>query len=126
MIEFYIGGVSNKDLDIRMGEGFLSEFLKPFPMKEYVTNENRKENGRWIDFRNTKDVLSVVLPFVVYGENEVDMLRGEQALNDHLINSDTLNVVGFGSRKYVYEYKTDLKRATNTRVIYAKLTIYED
>lgn len=126
MLEFYLSGVSNVDLNIRMGEGFLSEFLKPFPMKEYVTNENKRENGRWIDFRNTKDVLEATLPFVIMGDNSLDLARGVQALDDHLVGSDDIEVVNFGKRKYEYHYKTDVKLANNTVVVYAKMTLYED
>ena len=81
MISPFEDGVYGAELDafteygIRMGDGFIDTLLQPSPLKDYLSNESRLENGVRVDVTPSKiNKRSVTLTFVVTNRNGSAMI----------------------------------------------------
>lgn len=85
MAELLINGKDAISIGVRMGEGFINELRNFYPMKEYVTNESRLENGRRIIYgQGKKDYREVSLIFTVEADNPDIFSRNLQSFEDIL------------------------------------------
>jgi len=58
---------------VRMGDGFLDALGTPAPMKEYITDESRLENGRTVITEDAKvDYRELNLEFTIMGLSPAD------------------------------------------------------
>ena len=60
---------------IRMGDGFLDAIFAPEPLKEFIENKSRLNNGKQVVYNNPKiDERDVTLVFTLEGETPDDYL----------------------------------------------------
>ena len=70
---------------VNMGEGFLDAIDAPLPMKEYVEDESRLEDGIRIDTGNPKvDSREITLGFTIMGSSETDYRSKKAAFQTEL------------------------------------------
>lgn len=68
-----------------MGEGFLDAIDAPLPMKDYIENESRLENGKRMITTNAKvDSRDVTLSFTITGTSESDYRTKKKAFQSEL------------------------------------------
>lgn len=84
--ELYINGRDAWDVwGVNMGEGFLDAIDAPLPMKEYVEDESRLEDGVRIDTSNPKVASrDITLGFTIMGSSESDYRSKKAAFQAEL------------------------------------------
>lgn len=72
-VELKINGIDASTLGIRMSDGFLSDISSPVPLKDFIDNESRLENGVQ-RIHNSPRYASrdVTLEFGIVGSSESD------------------------------------------------------
>lgn len=69
MADLLINGKDALKMGVRMGDGFINSLLIPYPIKDYIENESRLENGKRVEFKNLKkDSREVTLMFNIEGD----------------------------------------------------------
>ena len=70
---------------VNMAEGFLDTIDAPLPMKEYIEDESRLEDGIRIDTSNPKvDSREITLGFTITGNSETDYRSKKSAFQSEL------------------------------------------
>ncbi|MCD7923605.1 MAG: hypothetical protein LUI85_02470 [Bacteroides sp.] len=60
---------------VNMGDNFLNALLMPPPVKDYIENKSRLENGKRLSLNNEKvDERDLNLTFTIQGDNQVDYI----------------------------------------------------
>lgn len=108
---------------VRMGDGFLDTINAYAPMKEYITNDDRTQDG--VQYVGTPKVneRSMVLNFTIEGSNEVDFTAKNKAFSKELRKGDVTIQIPDDSDD-VYHLKYTGKSCTfarNTERTFAKL-----
>lgn len=107
--ELYINGADAwVSWGVRMGDGFLDEIDGFAPMKDYISNESRLENGKRVLTSVMKVASrSVTLHFLICGDSEEDyrtkrkafeteLRKGAVAINAPKLGDDVYNLVYTG------------------------------
>ena len=91
---------------VNMGEGFLDAIDAPLPMKEYVEDESRLEDGIRIDTGNSKvDSREITLGFTIMGSSETDYRSKKAAFQTELQKGAfTIRIPALGTQKYKMVY----------------------
>lgn len=91
---------------VNMGEGFLDAIDAPLPMKEYVEDESRLEDGIRIDTGNPKvDSREITLGFTIMGSSETDYRSKKSAFQTELQKGAfTIRIPALGTQKYKMVY----------------------
>ena len=91
---------------VNMGEGFLDAIDAPLPMKEYVEDESRLEDGIRIDTGNPKvDSREITLGFTIMGSSETDYRSKKAAFQTELQKGAfTIRIPTLGTQKYKMVY----------------------
>lgn len=91
---------------VNMGEGFLDAIDAPLPMKEYVEDESRLEDGIRIDTGNPKvDSRDITLGFTIMGSSETDYRSKKAAFQAELQKGMfTIRIPALGTQKYKMVY----------------------
>lgn len=91
---------------VNMGEGFLDAIDAPLPMKEYVEDESRLEDGIRIDTGNPKvDSRDITLGFTIMGSSETDYRSKKSAFQAELQKGAfTIRIPALGTQKYKMVY----------------------
>ena len=91
---------------VNMGEGFLDAIDAPLPMKEYVEDESRLEDGIRIDTGNPKvDSREITLGFTIAGTSESDYRAKKKAfLSELQQGAFTVEVPALGPEVYRLVY----------------------
>lgn len=91
---------------VNMGEGFLDAIDAPLPMKEYVEDESRLEDGIRIDTGNPKvDSREITLGFTIMGSSETDYRSKKSAFQKELQKGAfTIRIPALGTQKYKMVY----------------------
>lgn len=72
---------------MNMGEGFIDTLDAPLPMKEYIENESRLEDGKRVLTSNVKkDSREITLSFTITGTSESDYRSKKKAFETELYN----------------------------------------
>lgn len=72
---------------VNMGEGFIDTLDAPLPMKEYIENESRLEDGKRVLTSNVKkDSREITLSFTITGTSESDYRSKKKAFETELYN----------------------------------------
>ena len=89
-----------------MGEGFLDAIDAPLPMKEYVEDESRLEDGIRIDTGNPKvNSREITLGFTIMGSSETDYRSKKSAFQTELQKGAfTMRIPALGTQKYKMVY----------------------
>lgn len=70
---------------VNMGEGFIDTLDAPLPMKEYIENESRLEDGKRVLTSNVKkDSREITLSFTITGTSESDYRAKKKAFETEL------------------------------------------
>lgn len=105
--ELYINGKDAwNEWGVNMAEGFLDAIDTPPPMKDYIEDESRLEDGIRIDTGNPKvDSREITLGFTITGTSEADYRAKKKAFGDELAKgSFTVMVPALGSEVYKMVY----------------------
>lgn len=91
---------------VNMGEGFLDAIDAPLPMKEYVEDESRLEDGIRIDTGNPKvDSREITLGFTIMGSSDTDYRSKKAAFQTELQKGAfTIRIPDLGTQKYRMVY----------------------
>ena len=91
---------------VNMEEGFLDTIDAPLPMKEYIQDESRLEDGIRIDTSNPKvDSREITLGFTITGNSETDYRSKKSAFQSELQKGMfTIRVPALGTQKYKMVY----------------------
>lgn len=72
---------------VNMGKGFIDTLDAPLPMKEYIENESRLEDGKRVLTSNVKkDSREITLSFTITGTSESDYRSKKKAFETELYN----------------------------------------
>lgn len=72
---------------VNMGDGFIDTLDAPLPMKEYIENESRLEDGKRVLTANVKkDSREITLSFTIIGTSESDYRAKKKAFETELYN----------------------------------------
>lgn len=87
---------------VNMGEGFIDTLDAPLPMKEYIENESRLEDGKRVLTSNVKkDSREITLSFTITGTSESDYRSKKKAFETELYNGAlTISVPKISSDVY--------------------------
>ena len=110
---------------VRMGDGFLDALGTPAPLKSYVTNDNRLDNGvRYSDTAPKIDERSVTLVFTIEGSSPSDFRTKKKAFESALYAGDvSISVPLDGSDVYHLKYTgVSVTFARNIERTFAKMT----
>lgn len=105
--ELYINGKDAwNEWGVNMAEGFLDAIDTPPPMKDYIEDESRLEDGVRIDTGNAKvDSREITLGFTITGTSEADYRAKKKAFGEELAKgSFTVMVPALGSEVYKMVY----------------------
>lgn len=70
---------------VNMGDGFIDTIDAPLPMKEYIENESRLEDGKRVLTSNVKkDSREITLSFTITGTSESDYRAKKKAFETEL------------------------------------------
>lgn len=91
---------------VNMGESFLDTIDAPLPMKEYIEDESRLEDGIRIDTSNPKvDSREMTLGITIMGSSETDYRSKKAAFQSELQKgSFTVRIPALGTQKYKLVY----------------------
>ena len=83
--------INNKDAwtqwGVNMGDGFIDTLDAPLPMKDYIENESRLEDGKRVLTTNVKkDSREITLSFTITGTSESDYRAKKKAFETELYN----------------------------------------
>ena len=101
--ELYINGKDAWTVwGVNMGDGFLDAIDAPLPMKEYIENESRLENGKRIITANPKvDSRDITLGFTITGETETDFRQKKKSFEAELMKGGfVVNIPKLGTDVY--------------------------
>ena len=71
MTEMLINKQDASTFGVRMGDGFLDAICTPLPLKEFVENSSRLEDGKRVLYNSPKiDERDVTLTFNIHGDTE--------------------------------------------------------
>lgn len=87
---------------VNMGEGFLDALDAPLPMKDYIEDESRLENGKRVDTGYAKVASrDITLGFTITGTSESDYRSKKSAFQSELQKgSFTIKVPVLGAHTY--------------------------
>lgn len=91
---------------VNMGEGFIDTLDAPLPMKEYIENESRLEDGKRVLTSNVKkDSREITLSFTITGTSESDYRSKKKAFETELYKGSlTISVPKVSADVYHFIY----------------------
>lgn len=126
MAELLINGVdAYTTYGVRMGDGFLDALQTPSQLKDYVTNDNRLDNGvRYSETVPKISERSVTLLFTIEGSTPSDFRIKKKAFESMLYQGDvSINVPSDGADVYHLKYTgTSVSFARNIERTFAKIS----
>ena len=111
---------------VRMGDGFMDSLECPAPLKAYITNSDRLENGvRYADTVPKVDERNVTLLFTVDGSSESDFRTKKAAFKAVLYaGSVDISVPARSAEVYHLKYTgKDVSYAGNADDTFCKLSV---
>lgn len=110
---------------IRMGDGFLDAIFAPEPLKEFIENKSRLNNGKQVVYNNPKiDERDVTLVFTLEGETPDDYLSKYSAFKTELQKGKIeIKVPAFGNQVYRLTYLRSASFGLNIPRTFSKISV---
>ena len=110
---------------VDMGEGFLNSLLTPPPVKDYIENKSRLENGKRVILDNKKDdERDFNLIFTIKGSNQSDYVSKLKAFMTEVSSgSVSINVPAIGNEVYHVYYKNSISFAFSLDRTFSKIAM---
>ncbi|WP_071146673.1 hypothetical protein [Bacteroides ihuae] len=121
--------INNKDAlqtwGVKIGEGFIDAIFAPSPLKEFIENKSRLENGKRVTYNNPKvDERDVTLVFNLEGISQADYLLKYKAFKAELEKGRIeIKVPVLGEEIYRLTYQKSTSFAMNTLRTFSKLSV---
>lgn len=110
---------------VNMGDNFLNVLLTPPPVKEYIENKSRTEDGKKVLFDNKKnDERDMTLTFTIQGDNQSDYLSKYKAFMAEMYSGMvSIKVPVLGSDVYHVYYKNAASYAMSLDRTFSKISM---
>ena len=109
---------------VNMGEDFLESFLTPSPMKAYIENKSRLENGKQVDTTNAKvDERDVQVTITLEGSSQADYLSKYESFVTELYKGPILMKVPALKKVYHLTYDSSPTKMGNYGLCFGKFTL---
>lgn len=110
---------------IRMGDGFLDAIFSPEPLKEFIENKSRLNNGKQVVYNNPKiDERDVTLVFTLEGETPDDYLSKYSAFKTELQKGKIeIKVPALGNQVYRLTYLRSASFGLNIPRTFSKISV---
>lgn len=110
---------------IRMGDGFLDAIFAPEPMKEFIENKSRLQNGKQVLYDNPKvDERDVTLVFTLEGNSPNDYLTKYSAFKAEIQKGKVeIKVPVLGDQVYRFTYLRSVSFGLNISRTFSKISI---
>lgn len=110
---------------IRMGDGFLDAIFAPEPMKEFIENKSRLQNGKQVLYDNPKvDERDVTLVFTLEGNSPNDYLAKYSAFKAEIQKGKVeIKVPVLGDQVYRFTYLRSVSFGLNISRTFSKISI---
>lgn len=110
---------------VNMGDNFINVLLTPPPVKEYIENKSRLEDGKRVILDNKKDdERDMNLTFTIQGESQSDYIAKYKAfmmeMSSGLVD---INVPVLGSEVYRVYYKNAISFAVSIDRTFSKIAM---
>lgn len=107
-----------------MGDGFLDTLLLPAPLKEFVENKSRLDNGKEILHDNPRvDERDVTLTFFLEGATPEDYRAKYRAFVEQLLKGKISLRVPATGETYRLTYRASSGYAGNRRYTFSKISV---
>lgn len=138
MGDLIINGEDALLMGVRMGDGFVSELLTPFPLKDGIYNESRLENGRRLMLPKKEEDIEegeidyairykkhreLNLTFTIEGVNSIVFMRNLQKFERILYGGVVQIQVPHIYRTYKLTYQQSNSFATNYGSTFCKMVV---
>lgn len=110
---------------VRLDTGFSNALLAPPPLKEFIENKSRLEDGKRVVVNNPRvEERDVTLPFTIEGNTINDYLGKYRAFVLELQKGEIhLKVPALGNEVYRLIYKKSLSYALSSDKTFSKLSV---
>lgn len=110
---------------VNMGDNFLNVLLTPPPVKEFIENKSRLEDGKRVLTENQKvDERDIALTFTIQGENQNDYISRYKAFMAEMSSGlVSINVPILGSDIYHVYYKNATSFAMSLDRTFSKISM---
>ncbi len=110
---------------IRMGDGFLDAIFAPEPLKEFIENKSRLNNGKQVVYNNPKiDERDVTLVFTLEGRSPDDYLSKYAAFKVELQKGKMeIKVPELGNQVYRLTYLRSASFGLNILRTFSKISV---
>ena len=110
---------------VRMGDNFISAIQEPAPLKEFVENKSRLNDGKEVDVSNPKlDERDVTLVFNIEGDTESRYLSNYKSFVAELQKGKVdINVPVLGTEIYHLIFKKSSSFSMNRQRTFSKLSV---
>ena len=109
---------------VNMGEDFLEALLTPSPMKAYIENKSRLENGKQVDTTNAKvDERDVQVTITLEGSTQTEYLSRYESFVTELYKGPILMKVPTLRKIYKLTYDSSPTKMGNYGLCFGKFTL---
>lgn len=110
---------------VKMGDDFINEILSPVPLKEFIENESRLEDGKRVIYSLPKLAdRGLSLTFYIEGDDEIDYISKFKSFVAELQKGCVLvNIPVLGLEVYKLTYLKSTSYAMNTKRTFSKLAV---
>lgn len=109
---------------VNMGDDFLESLLTPSPMKAYIENKSRLENGKQVDTTNAKvDERDVQVVITLEGSSQADYLSKYESFVTELYKGLILMKVPALKKVYRLTYDSSPIKMGNYGLSFGKFTL---
>ncbi len=110
---------------VNMGDGFLNNLLTPSPVKDYIENKSRLEDGKRVILNNKKDdERDFNLIFTIRGSSQSDyILKFKAFMSEMSSGLVSINVPIIGNEVYYVYYKNSISFAFSIDHTFSKIAM---
>lgn len=110
---------------VSMGDGFLNSILTPPPVKDYIENKSRLEDGKRVIFNNKKyDEREFNLIFTLKGSNQSDYISKFKAFMSEMTSGlVSINIPAIGDDVYHVYYNNSTSFAFSIDHTFSKIAM---
>ena len=110
---------------VNMGDNFLNVLLMPPPVKDYIENKSRLENGKRVNLSNKKaDEREINLTFTIQGDNQADYISKFKVFMEEMASGLVeIKVPVLGNDVYHVYYKNAVSFAMSIDRTFSKIAM---
>lgn len=110
---------------VRMGDDFISQIYAPVPMKEFIENKSRLEDGKQVLYDNPKvDERDVTLAFTLQGNSSSDYAsKYKSFINELKKGKVEIQVPALGPEIYRLTYQKSVSYGLSMDRSFSKISI---